>query len=130
MSIADFIASKCVQICVYWGDPVEDGYGGKTFAAPIELDCRWEDKSQIVGAIRTSQLIGYDELSRATVFVTQDVEEGGVLYLGTLASLTAPQLADPKSIPTAHVIKRFEKSPALGSTTEFLRKAYLTPWLS
>jgi hypothetical protein len=130
MSIADFISSKCTQTAVYWANPHEDGYGGKTFDAPVEIACRWEDKIQIMGSTAATNVVGFSELSRALVFVTQDVDEGGMLYLGTLDELDSDQAEDPKSIEKAHVIKRFEKTPALGSTTIFLRKAYLTPWLS
>jgi hypothetical protein len=130
MGIGAFIASKCTQTCVYWGNPQEDGYGTKTYDAAVEIACRWEDVQQIVGAITTSRVLGFGEVSRARVFVTQDIDEQGVLYFGTLSDLTAPQLANPKLIETSHIIKRFEKVPAVGSTTEFLRIAYLTPWLT
>jgi len=130
MSIASYIASKCVETAVYWGSPVEDGFGTKTYAEPIEIACRWEDRQQIVGAITTSRVLGFGEVSRARVFVTQDVEEEGVLFHGTLSDLTLAERANPKLKEGTHIIKRFEKIPAVGSTTEFLRTAHLTPWLT
>jgi hypothetical protein len=33
-------------------------------------------------------------------------------------------------IEDLYVVKRFEKSPALNSATKFIRKAYLTPFLT
>jgi hypothetical protein len=68
--------------------------------------------------------------SRACVYVKEDLDEEGMLYLGTLDDLNSDTELDPKSVDGAYFIKRFEKSPVLGSTTEFLRKAYLTPSLS
>jgi hypothetical protein len=129
MGIAALIASKCVQTCVYWGSPVEDGFGSKTFAAPIEIPCRWEDKDQVMGTQVGGEVTGGISLSRSVVFVTQDLDEQGYLYLGVLADLTAGEITNPKLKETAYIIKRFEKTPALGSTTEFLRKAFLTPFL-
>jgi len=37
------------QTAVYWGSPVNDGYGGKTFAAPVEVQCRWMIKQEKIG---------------------------------------------------------------------------------
>jgi hypothetical protein len=125
MSITDFIIRTCTQTAVYWGTPVNDGQGGKTFADPVEIYCRWEEIMQIV-----SDSKGNEITSRALVYLTQDVDEDGMLYLGTLDDLDSAQEADPMGTQGAYTIKRFEKLPALGSTTEFLRKAYLTPQLS
>jgi len=123
------------QTAVYWGNPQPDGSGGFTFDAPVELSpsdnngVRWEDKKQILGLIGED---GHGErlLSRAVVYVLQDVDNNGLLYLGELADLNSVQKADPMTLEDICIIKRVEKTPLLGSTTEFLRKAYLTPWLS
>jgi hypothetical protein len=137
MSIGTFINGACTQRAVYWGSPVDDGYGGRTYADPVEIACRWEDVVQISGTITAVQLVGFTEVSRAVVFVTQDVDENGIIYNGTLESLSAYMGSDGELVPAdvpdtanIHIIKRFYKVPALGSTTEFLRKAFLTPWLS
>jgi hypothetical protein len=109
---------------VYWGNPVNDGYGGFTYDAPVEISCRWEDKSQLI-----SNAGGETILSRAVVFVLQDLDWDGLLWLGELTDLTVGQRADPKSLDSICVVKRFEKTPGLASTTVFLRKAFLTPLL-
>jgi hypothetical protein len=127
-----FIASKCNQKCVYWPSPANDGEGGFTFDDSIELDCRWEEMTQL-----TTDSKGNAITSRAVVFLTQDVDEEGMLYLGTLESLydnyatesSGGGVNDPKTIPGTYFIKRFQKTPNLQGT-EFLRKAYLTPSLS
>ncbi len=183
MSITTLITQRCTQVAVYWGSPQEDGYGGKTFSDPVERKCRWEAMNQLVTDSK-----GVEFTSRAVVYILEDVDEEGYLYLGTLdqieplegdyteysdgtyfmrkgirngtfvvdKELTATgfdgtegtdwaniagwvvseevdPLADenaPLSLEGAYIIKRFEKTPMLGSTTEFLRKAYLTPSLS
>lgn len=125
------ITRNCDQIAVYWGNPQNDGQGGFTFANPVELACRWESTTQIV-----SDAKGNEITSRAVVFVLQDVDEEGYLYLGTLENLydiaesSMESINNPKDFVDTYIIKRFKKTPALGSSTEFLRLAYLTPSLS
>ena len=125
------IARNCKQHCVYWGSPAEDGYGGKTFANAVEIDCRWEDMHQIVTDAK-----GVELTSRALVFLTQDVDEEGYLYLGTLDDLydlagesSGGGIDDPISIVGTYIIKRFQKTPSMDGSG-YLRKAYLTPSLS
>jgi hypothetical protein len=123
MSITGILTGSCVQTAVYWGSPVDDGYGGKTFDLPVEIKCRWEDGYRsILG--NNGATIG----SLARVYVLEDLDEEGFLYLGTLADLDLDSSGyiDPKEVDKAWIIKRFEKSPALKSTTVFVRKVYLT----
>ena len=137
MGIEDIIIKSCTQTAVYWGNPQEDGEGGKTFDAPVEIYCRWEDKTQVLGLLGEDDK-GERNISRALVYLTQDVDVNGYLYLGALDDIydAYPTLEssdaniDPHSINGCYVIKRFEKTPVMGSTTKFLRKAFLTPWLS
>lgn len=121
MSIIDLLTRNCTQTAVYWGNPANDGYGGHTFDSPVEILCRWEEKTGTFMSNRGEQLY-----SKGEVYVLEDVEENGWLFLGTLADITGEDdTSKPKDIAEAYEIKRFDKTPALGSTTEFLRKAYL-----
>jgi hypothetical protein len=125
MNVGDLLIRAAVQTCVYWGNPVEDGYGTKTYDDPVELLCRWEQKQQLTrGLDRMGNTFEYIYVA----YVLQDLDVEGVLYLGTLASLTAQEIATPSINDQACVIKQFEKIPALYSTTEFERKAYMTQW--
>jgi len=131
MGIDLIISKNCSQLCVYWGSPKNDGRGGYTYDDAIELECRWEEMKQLVTDSKGNTIT-----SRATVYLTRDVQEEGVLYFGTLDELydsnesSGGSIDDPKKIKGAYVIKKFDKIPALGSDTVFLRKAYLTPSLS
>jgi len=120
MGIEALIARMCTQTAVYWGTPVADGYGGKDFADPVEISCRWENTTE---KIMNSN--GEEVVSRAQVFTTQDVDELGYLFLGDLDDLNSAEEADPMSADGAYEIKRFDKTPAMRSTTEFSRVAYL-----
>ena len=136
MSIGSSITRNLNQTAVYWGSPVENGYGGVSYADPIEISCRWEDKQQIIGTITGNQIIGFQNMSRAIVYVDRDLDVDGWLMLGTLDDLTessgdsSGEYYDPHQVAGAFIIKRFEKMPALHGTTNILRVAYLTPWLS
>ena len=120
MGMESFISRLCVQTAVYWGTPAEDGYGGKTFADPVEISCRWEDTLNVI-----SDSQGNEVVAKAGIYVTQDVDEEGYLYLGTLDDLDSGEEADPTTVDGAHIIKKFEKIPAHRRANDFLRKVYL-----
>jgi len=125
MGLEAFIARRCVQTAVYWTPDGEDGYGNTVFTSdsPREIACRWEDSTRLMTDAQGDEIV-----VRAEVFVTEDLEEKGVLYLGTLDDLDSAQEDDPKQVDGAYEIRRFDKMPELGSATKFLRKAYLTIW--
>ena len=123
MSIINRVTKNLSQIAVYWANPTNDGYGTFTYDDPIEIECRWEDKDQMVQDDK-----GVMITSRSHAYVGQDVEIEGLLYLGRLDDLDSAQEDDPATIPGICIIKRFEKLPRLGSSTEFLRTAFLTTW--
>ena len=131
MGIANVITQRCTQKAVYWGNPVNDGQGGFTFDDPVEIACRWENIEQEVSDAKGTMIT-----SRALVFLTQDVDEEGYLYLGTLEDVydltgdsSSGGVDNPKDVIGAYIIKRFQKTPSLNGK-EYLRKAYLTPSLS
>jgi hypothetical protein len=82
MGIQKVIARQFKQRAVYWGSPNEDGYGGKTFADAIEIACRWEEMRQVILDTKGNQIV-----CRALIFVNQDLDEEGYLYLGNLTDL-------------------------------------------
>jgi hypothetical protein len=124
MGFEQVLNRMCKQVCVYWSSPVNDGEGGFTFDTPVELAVRWEEMDQLM-----SDAKGESFTSRAVVYVLEDLDVDGMLYLGELADLNSDTELDPKSVEGAYYIKRFEKSPSVGGN-QFLRKAYLTPSLS
>lgn len=117
------VARFCVQTCVYWGNPVDDGYGSFTYDAPVERACRWEDKQELM-----LYVAGKEFTTNASVLVTEDVVNEGYMWLGTLAELNAIPNIDtskPITIPQAYIIRRFDKIPMVRKTDEFVRTAYL-----
>jgi len=134
MGIETFLSQVCTQVCVYWASPTSNGRGGYTYDDPVELYCRWKDEQQIFASNDGEQLV-----SKAVVHVLEDVDTDGLLYLGSLDDLetlyddsegdSSGVWYDPKLIEEGLcIIKKFTKVPALRSTTQFVRKAYLTAW--
>lgn len=85
----------------YWGAPVPDGEGGESFSTPRQLKARWEDRNDEFNTPTGETLI-----SRATVFILEDVVTGGYLLKGISA----------ESVPTrteAQEIKAFIKVPSI-----------------
>ena len=60
------------QRATYWAPATVDGFGKKTFAEPVLLSCRWEDRTDLV-------IQGTEEArpSKARVFLNQAVALGG-----------------------------------------------------
>ena len=111
----------CVETAVYWGSPVSDGYGGMTFADPVEIKVRWDDTNEMVTDEK-----GDEKLSSARVTPLQDLDLNGKLFLGTLADLDSGEEGDPISIePRIFKIIKFDKIPAFASITDHWRTAYL-----
>ena len=104
------------QTCVYWDVDEMNEEGQRTFKAPVEIKCRWEDTNE--------QFIdrnGQPQTSSAKVFVDRDVTLLGVLWLPPdniqLAEGEAiGQLTDesrPFNNPGAFEIRKFGKIPTL-----------------
>ena len=95
------------QTCVYWapgnadsGGLAYDMYGQPVYADGVELDCRWENVTEIFVTLK-----GVEESSRAIVFV-DDTVVGGLLMLGDLDSTL--DVADPRKNNGAWEILKVE----------------------
>ena len=120
MSIIDFVENVCVQTAVYWGSPVDDGYGGMTYADPVEIFCRWDGSTKLITDAKGLQIVCVAE-----VMVTQELDIDGMLYLGSLDDLELSEQDDPSTITGAQRIKQFMKTPLFASDDEFVYMAYL-----
>jgi len=104
----DLNARNLHQTAVYWGSPVQNGWGGYTFASGVEIEVRWEDRTD-----RFLDPQGVEQISRAQVRVDRDVDVGGYLFLGDLDDLSSAGEDDPTVENNAFVIRRFTKTPSL-----------------
>lgn len=103
------------QTCTYWQSTGVDGFNQPTFAAPVVLHCRWEERTE---KIQTDE--GTEALSRSRVFLAEDIAIGDYLAIGNLTSEP-----DPRDIPLlAHRVLDWRKTPGIYAEM-FERKAYL-----
>lgn len=120
--IMTLLTRELKQTCVYWpkGSVPFGEFGTPTRGALSEINCRWEDKAEEFVDAKGTQFV-----SRAIVYVGQDVEVGGLLYLGTSAEVAASGFpANPRESASVFEIRVFEKLPNF-KATRFLRKAIL-----
>lgn len=119
-AIIKFLGKKvCIQTAVYWGNPIKDTYGNMTYDSPIEISVRWDDQTDLV-----RDDTGKEIASKAQVQVLQDLEVDSWLYLGSLNDLGSP-VPNPENVDEAYKIIRFDKNPLFGSTSEYVKTAYL-----
>lgn len=100
------ITNSLKQKAVYWASPASDGMTGRTFDTAVELSVRWEERGELF-----VDSTGQERTSRAVIFVSQDVDLGGYLYLGTFASLDSGEAVDPFELDEAYEILQFAKVP-------------------
>jgi hypothetical protein len=113
------IAAQLNQDAVYWGSPANDGYGGLTFADPVQIHVRWEDKQ-----VMFVDASGKDMLSQAVVYVDRALEIDGYLYLGTLDDLSSGELVNPLLVAEAYPVRGRSSSPDFRAQ-KFVRKVWL-----
>lgn len=113
------LENQLKQAAVYWGNPSSDGYGGRTFDDPVEINVRWSDRQEMFVDTQARE-----QVSRAVVYVATDLVIGGYLYLGALADLSSAEEGDPLSISTAYEIRSISKTPDIGAD-RFARKVWL-----
>ena len=107
------------QTAVYWAPYLSDGFGNVTFADPVEIAVRWENKIEL---FIDNQ--GKEQKSAAVVYPVSAVLLEGYLYLGTLLALSSAEENDPKSIITAKEIRGVSASINIRGT-QTLYKAWL-----
>lgn len=117
-SRSTFIAAQLRQKAVLWINPVLDGFGGRNFAAGVEIDCRWEDRQELFVDSEGRQV-----LSRAVVYIDRDVQVHDFLFLGELTDLASGE-DEPFSNADAYEIRSYQKIVSLD-----LAKTVRTAWL-
>ncbi len=120
MSIEAFMKRFCKNTAVYWSTPTSNNDGSNSYAAPVEISCFWREKLE-----RLTDNNGDEVISKATVYILQDLDEQGMLFLGELTDLTQAQKDNPRTVARAYEVKRFLKTPSMYLNGEFNRRALL-----
>jgi hypothetical protein len=106
------------QTAVHWAVAGADGYGGRTFADPVEIAVRWQDEQKLF-----TNAAGREVVSAAVVYMIETLATGAYLMLGTLDDLASDD-EGPLTHATAYEIGSMSSSPSMDATIT-LRKAYL-----
>ena len=104
------------QKAVWWARGAMDTYGAFTFAAPVEIACRWDGSG---AEFRNSQ--GQTGFSNAVVYLDRVMKAGDKLWEGAMDSNTPES---PSDLVDAFEIQKFDRTPNF-KATEFLYTAYL-----
>lgn len=102
------------QDITYWAPAAQNAYGERTFDTPVVLKGRWEDQIDLA---RNMQ--GEEITSKASVYLSGDVIEGGWLAPGDQTDL-----ADPRQAVGSTEVKAFSAIPDLRFMDKE-RRAYL-----
>lgn len=108
-----FITRRLKQTATYWSVSSVDSSGDPTFATPVSIKVRWEQRTVVF-----TNPTGEERSSTDVVFVKQDMVEGDFLFLGTSTA------ADPTAVLAAKEVQGFSKIPQLVGS-EFERRALL-----
>jgi len=113
------ITTALTQNAVLWMYTGRSGFGKDTFAAAVQIECRWDDTQELF-----LDAEGEERLSNAIIQVDRDIILGSYLLLGALSS--ANNVSDPRTLATAYAVRQFKKNPfPVSSVKEFLRRAIL-----
>lgn len=112
------------QKAIYWKRTGIDQFSEPEFAAPVEVACRWDDKSEL---FRSPE--GREVVSRAIVYPDRDMDVGDYLLKATQAEFDAMGLDDyskarPQDIEGAFPVRSPMETPNLRAT-ESLFTMYL-----
>jgi hypothetical protein len=108
------------QTAVWWQRGAADSYGQFSYASPVEITCRWEDRT-----VEFIDAIGQRQLSASVVYVDRVMAPGDLLRLGDMESSFT---SDPSDLTGVGEVRRMEKTPTLKATKTLL-VAYLSPRL-
>ena len=101
------------QTATYWTPGGNDGFGGGSFSAPVQIRCRWQDSAVLFRDAKAREAT-----SSAIVYTDSTVMNRGYLFLGTSVEV------DPTEVVGAFEIRQNSKSPSLSGQIT-LNKVFL-----
>ena len=116
MSIS-LITKSLNDTLVYWGSPVDDGFGKNSFGDPIEISGKMFSIQKVFVDVN-----GKEAVSSAEAMVDRDLEFNGYLWKGSLSDSSLP--GDPVASEEAKRIRGKEEHTTFRGTQTF-RKVIL-----
>jgi hypothetical protein len=116
--ITNLIAASAGAV-VYWAPRSRPDRSGRTrYDDPVEIQARWEERQELFVNQKGEQVV-----SNGFCYPTNaDVEVGGLILQGTLASLSTAEKRDPLTIDGVWEIQSWGKLPDL-EASDYLRTA-------
>ena len=115
-----FFVRRLTDDILYWATPVPDGFGGSEFSPVSEIKGYWDEKQELFVTTES----GEQMLSRAIVYLNQDVTVGGYLMQGTITNDLDSSGQEPETEGTAYRIMRIDKQRDM-KAVNFVRKIWL-----
>lgn len=112
-----FITRILREKAVYWPYEGVDDFGQDKFGFPVEINCRWSQKSELY-----LNATGEEVVSNAVVMVDRKLVLGSLLWHGKLEDLQ--HWDKPRDNPEAGEVKRMDEIPDR-RIKEYVRKAFL-----
>jgi len=106
-------ARHLLQSVTKWATS-EAHFGGFTYATPEALQARWEERAELYRAPSGEELV-----SKAVVYLSDDVDPGDYIALGDQTAV-----ADPTTLSSAFRVMQFSKVSDLRNI-QVVRKAFL-----
>ena len=106
-----YITRNLKSNITYWAPGAPTVTGGRSFATPVTLKGRWEERTTLF-----IDVDGQEKTSRGRIYLDSDVETRGYLFLGVSTE------ADPTIVSGSQLIKDFRKIPNLSGNL-FERRA-------
>ena len=113
------LTGKLNDTLVYWPPAARDKFAKPGYGTPAEILGRWEDNLEL--AVTST---GEEFTSHAQVFLDQDLELEGYLFLGDLQDLSTDELSDPRREDRAYEIKKTERVESVGGLDQ-VRQVWL-----
>ena len=101
------------QKATWWSKSGVDVGGDPSFAAPVVINVRWEDRNGVFTDSR-----GRERKTRSRVFTDRIVVEEDYLFFGTSTSTS------PEALKGAYTVKDFKRTPSMRAS-DFLNRALL-----
>ena len=106
-----FIQRIQTQTCVYWEPLQSDGFGGKTFALPVEHSCRWEEVINLKVTDK-ADVVEASNYINIKIITSVPFKLNGYLFLGALTDIVESPL-NPVEVNQAYKILQVFKTPTI-----------------